>query len=203
MIRAAALSLLALAAGAVRAADLPDGIYSNEEQVYFEREAGRRSPPWLSVRVERGTASAVDAFGKPTRAPLPILTMSATGLAAVVDGTTLDLRRGRAFACWVSIRKAKPKPDGGEDWSFNRVTLHDAGGRASAATDDAPPRTATIRMRNVAWQSGPNRPSLVLYAHRDDPDRAEGYAWADPGARRVGINLRWMQASCTLQEAGG
>jgi hypothetical protein len=27
------------------------------------------------------------------------------------------------------------------------------------------------------------------------------YAWADEGAARVGINLRWMQASCTIDGA--
>ena len=27
--------------------------------------------------------------------------------------------------------------------------------------------------------------------------RAVSYGWADPGAKRLGINLRWMQASCS------
>ena len=53
-------------------------------------------------------------------------------------------------------------------------------------------------MRNVRWPYGNNRPSLVLYAYRPDKDRAVSYAWADPSAQRIGINLRWMQASCTL-----
>jgi hypothetical protein len=59
-------------------------------------------------------------------------------------------------------------------------------------------------MRNVVWAQGPNRPSVVLYVHTpDDPDRAAAYSWADPDAKRIGINLRWMQASCTIDESKG
>jgi hypothetical protein len=196
--------MLAAALLLAGAAALPDGVYSNEEQVYFEKDAGRAPPPWLSVRVESGKAVAVDAFGKPTSGALPAkLEASQAGLTATTtDGVKLDLRRGRPFACWASLLKSAKKPDGSEAWSFSRLKLHDAGGRATVSTDEAMPKSATIRMRNVVWPSGPNRPSLVLYVHRDDPDRAESYAWADPGAKRIGVNLRWVQASCTLEGSG-
>jgi hypothetical protein len=46
------------------------------------------------------------------------------------------------------------------------------------------------------------RPSLVLYVHGADADNAIAYGWADPAAKRVGINLRSMQGSCTLVEPG-
>ena len=38
--------------------------------------------------------------------------------------------------------------------------------------------------------------------HAADPEHAIGYGWADPGARRIGVNLRSVQASCSLVEAG-
>jgi len=55
-------------------------------------------------------------------------------------------------------------------------------------------------MRNVIWPPPTtNKPSIVLYIHKpDEPDRAESYSWADPGATRIGINLRWVQASCGI-----
>ena len=60
----------------------------------------------------------------------------------------------------------------------------------------------TIRLRNVTWAKGsPNKPSLVLYVHKDDPVRAESYSWADPQSSMIGINLRWVQASCSLTES--
>ena len=55
-----------------------------------------------------------------------------------------------------------------------------------------------IKTRNVRWPYGDNRQSLVLYAYRPDDGRAASYAWADPSAQRIGINLRWMQARCKL-----
>ena len=56
-----------------------------------------------------------------------------------------------------------------------------------------------LRLRSVAWPPpSRNRPSLVLYVHTlDEPNRAVSYSWADPAAQLIGINLRWVQASCT------
>ena len=92
------------------------------------------------------------------------------------------------------------KPDGSDDWTRAvDLKLHDQGGRVQfggGVTGTAP---VVLRMRNVIWPSGPSRPSLVLYVHKPDAfDRAESYSWADPDAKRIGINLRWMQASCTI-----
>jgi hypothetical protein len=121
------------------------------------------------------------------------------------------LKRGRPTTCWVAIKKDKPKSDGKEDWYFARdVKLHDQGGRrlvggAPFASEDTGAQQIIIRMRNVVWPANKNgtpstnRPSLVLYVHKaNEPDRAESYVWADPEATRIGINLRWMQASCTI-----
>lgn len=43
------------------------GIYTNEEQVYFEGEAGRVAPPWIGVRIEEAgdglVWQSIDRFG--------------------------------------------------------------------------------------------------------------------------------------------
>ena len=79
------------------------------------------------------------------------------------------------------------------------LKLHDQGGRVLFGGGDTGAPPVVLRMRNVVWPSGPNKPSLVLYVHKPEtPDRAESYSWADPEAKRIGINLRWMQASCTV-----
>ena len=44
-------------------------------------------------------------------------------------------------------------------------------------------------------------PSIELYAYRPGEDCAVLCAWTDPTAKRIGINLRWMQASGTLARA--
>lgn len=190
-------------------APLPAGTYSNEEQVYFAREAGESPPPLLFLQVdEDGELALTDAYGA-TLGPAPaqlILTPSEHGLnGAIPDTPMLDLRHARPTTCWAAIRKDAPKADGGEDWAYApSLQIHDQGGRARFGGGDSGAPEVTLRIRHVVWpkaaegqmQRGPN---LVLYIHRPDaPDRAEAYVWADYGANRIGINLRWMQASCTI-----
>jgi hypothetical protein len=204
------LLLLALALGAApaAAATLPPGTWTNAEDQYFRAEK-KEALPFVAFRVEAGPEGPrwqqVDAFGAPLSAWAagePPATLRPDGEAdAQAGNTTTRLRLARPFRCWVSVKREGARPDGGEDWSFHRdLALHDQGGRAAVAAEGERAPGVVIRMRNVVWPApSPNRPSLVLYVHRpDEPDRALSYSWADPGARLVGINLRWMQASCTL-----
>lgn len=134
------------------------------------------------------------------------------GVRLRLDGQgVLDLRRARAFKCWAAVPKRAAKADpgsqagagGSADWWGKRdISLHDQGGRAELVTDEAAPQRFTLKMRNVVWPSGPNQPSLVLYVLTPaGGERAVAYSWADPGAKRVGINIRSMQASCSLAES--
>lgn len=111
------------------------------------------------------------------------------------------LRRARPFECWTAILRGARHGDSGEgmqDWDFRRgVTLHDQGGEAELMTDEETPRRIRLRLRNVDWPYGTNRPSLTLYVLEGDSDRAVSYAWNEGNAERIGINLRWIQASCT------
>ena len=197
------------------AAPLPAGTYSNEEQVYFAREAGETPPPLLFLQVaEDGAVTQVDAYGAQMGAAPAQLMLSPSehGLSGALSDSgpntpMLDLRRARPATCWVAIRKDRPKADGSEDWAYApSLPIHDQGGRVRFGGGDSGAPEVTLRIRHVVWpkaaegqvQRGPN---LVLYIHRPDaPDRAEAYAWADDGADRIGINLRWMQASCTIAE---
>lgn len=106
-----------------------------------------------------------------------------------------NFRRARLFKCWVS-----PQKGDGSYGFYNDVILHDQGGIAWLSGDDHP--RVGIKMRNVVWPTGRNRPSLVLYAYRGaDEDTAVSYTWTGPTGDRLAINLRWMQASCTLGDA--
>jgi len=100
--------------------------------------------------------------------------------------------RARMFKCWVSQQKKD-----GEYGFYNDIYLHDQGGRVWMESPDH--ERVGLKMRNVDWPMGTNRASLVLYAYRgDDEDKAVSYAWTSPDAERLAINLRWVQASCTL-----
>ena len=77
------------------------------------------------------------------------------------------------------------------------MKLHDQGGVAELMTDEDTPRSIRLKLRDVDWPYGTNRPSLTMYVHEGMSDRAVSYTWTEAGAERIGINLRWIQASCT------
>jgi hypothetical protein len=191
------------------------GIYTNEEEVYFDTLAKRPAAKWTSITVESYAegelVTFVDAFGKPFMfAPAPSTYTARPKSAerleiAFQNGRTTELRRARRVSCWVAIRKDKPKADGTEDWYFARdVRLHDQGGRAMVGGDDSGAPQVMIRVRNVTWDKGStNAPVVALYIHKPDNwDKAESYSWAAPDSARVGINLRWVQAGCTIEGIG-
>jgi len=179
---------------------LPAGIWTNTEDEYFAEEEGRERPEWVALEVrDDGQWRRIDAFGDGltewSDTDIPGLTSS------TADGWQLDgseLRRARPFFCWVSVRKFAGKPDGKEDWTFIRnLPNFDQGGRIRIPGEGIAP-DVTIRIRNVTWARGSrNKPSLVLYVHKEDPIRAESYSWAAPESTMIGINLRWVQASCS------
>lgn len=104
--------------------------------------------------------------------------------------------KARRFECWVAALERD-----GESWTFKQgLDVWDQGGTATVVTDDDEPETVRIKLRNVRWPAGNNRNSLVLYAFKGDSERAESYVWAEPTAERLAMNLRWMQASCSLAE---
>ena len=199
----ALLICITLIATPVAASDLNPGTYTNEEEVYFDNDAGKVPAPWIGVRIDADHKVAwIDAYGRPvTGQALPLVQASPFVINAVLDGGRVSrLQRGRPITCWGSVPKVAKKPDGSEDWYFvSGLKLHDQGGRALFGGGDTGAPPVIIRMRNVIWPTGTNKPSLVLYVHKpENPDHAESYSWADPDAKRVGINLRWMQASCSI-----
>ena len=182
------------------------GTYTNEEEVYFDGEAKRPPAPWVGIVVAAGgNLTFIDRFGRPVAArPYKVARATTPDRATMVlaDGREIELRRARPTTCWGASLKTAKKADGSEDWHGARdLKLHDQGGRVSFGGGDSGAPAATLRMRNVVWPSGPSRPSLVLYIHTaNGGELAVGYSWADKDAKTVGINLRWMQASCTIDE---
>jgi hypothetical protein len=116
-------------------------------------------------------------------------------------GVPHKLKKVRPFECWTAVLRGAKHGDSGEgldDWQFQRGgLLHDQGGELKLTTDETPARAIRLKLRRVEWPSGPNRPSLTLYVHEGDAKRATSYGWGEADAERLGINLRWLQASCT------
>lgn len=200
----AAAPALALAAPSHAEERLEPGIWTNTEDVYFAEEEGREKAEWRAFEISSdGQWRVIDAFGTPAvgvdgqwRAD-DIPDVSAREGGGWQIGAS-ELRKADAFSCWISVRKFAANEDGSAAWSYQRdLPIFNQGGRILVeGNGDAP--DVTFRMRNVTWAKGSrNRPSLVLYIHKDDPVRAESYGWASPNADMIGLNLRWVQGSCS------
>ena len=203
------LTPLALALAAPALADDPayeaGTIFTNAEDSYFAEEEGRAQPDWIGLRFNGAAMEAVDAFGEAADMPaeFTIIDHSEDQIIASLNGVRTQLRRARPVSCWGAVKRQGEVPEGENEWVFSQnLALYDQGGRVAIGGGEDTP-LAVIRIRRVTWAAGSNnRPSLVIYVHetRDDM-RAVSYSWADGGASRVGINLRWMQASCTIEGA--
>ncbi len=201
-----ALSLAALTLSAQSPAQnpLPPGVWTNMEDAYFAEEEGRAKAFEVMLEVAKdGQWRRIDSFGKAqsdwSRDAIPGLARREGGSGWQVGAS--EIRRSRPFSCWVSAKKFAAKQDGSADWTFTRgLKTFDQGGRIFVPGEGEAP-DVTFRLRNVTWAKGSrNRPSFVLYVHKADPERAISYAWASPDAKLVGINLRWVQGSCSLIE---
>ena len=197
---AVALTFGASAQGAAEDRLAP-GIWTNTEDVYFAEEEGRERADWVGLEItSSGQWRLIDAFGEAMSqfesGAIPNLSTCEDGSGWQIDAS--ELRKARAFSCWVSARKFADKPDASPAWTFaSQLSVFDQGGRVFIPGNGEAP-DVTIRMRNVAWAKGSrNKPSLVLYVHKDEPEHAESYSWASPDASLIGINLRWVQGSCT------
>jgi hypothetical protein len=193
-----------------KAQPLIPGVYTNEEEVYFDDLAKRPTASWISIEIGADDSiKAIDAFQKPVVGEYDAKQITVTNKDRIKlmlpDGKVTELRLARPVSCWVAVRKEKPKPDGSEDWYFqNSVKLHDQGGRAIVGGGDTGAQPVMVRVRNVTWDKGStNAPVITLYIHKPvNWERAESYSWAAPDSARVGINLRWMQAGCAVEGIG-
>ena len=199
-----AASLLALPLSAQEPESLPPGIWTNTEDEYFAEEEGREKPEWIGLEIaDDGRWRRVNALREPQGdwqvGPVPEVSPRAGG---GWNWRESEIRQAREWFCWISVRKFAGKPDGSDDWTFQRnLANFDQGGRIFMPGNGEAP-DVSIRLRNVTWAKGSrNKPSLVLYVHKDDPVRAESYSWAAPEATMIGINLRWVQASCSRTES--
>ena len=123
-----------------------------------------------------------------------------------VDGVFYKLQRARQFTCYADM----PGVSGGRDIPFKRwsgLKISDRGGFVSFLSNEDPPRTIGISLRNVDWQMNNEigaytRDSLVMYLFevKDDGSSGEffGYTFTRPDADRLGINLGFILVNCYM-----
>jgi len=120
---------------------------------------------------------------------------------AVDDHFALD--RARIFSCYIDL----PGVGGGRDIPFKRYQIsdvHDLGGEKWVTTDDG--QEIGINLFRVMWTFNNlegvfTRPSFVMYIKTKEEDNSVkevSYAWTEPDAQRIGINLKWMLVNCYM-----
>ena len=136
------------------------------------------------------------------------------GLAAVVAGGALAnpepyrLLRARTFRGWVEVPEHGPyDPAVGSETAYRRAAgllVHDQGGLAEVVGADG--RPLTVELAQLVYGRTLGVLKLAVY---DLPasavtvdSHAVAYVWAEPSARRLGLNLRDVVTGWTLDDAG-
>lgn len=100
-------------------------------------------------------------------------------------------KKANFFNCWVSAYN-------GTDYKTkSNLKVHDQGGEASLKFGQ---KTVRIRLRDVVWPLGNNRPSLTLYLLLGAEDYSDIYTWTDSDANRIALAFGDYQASCTREQ---
>ena len=120
-----------------------------------------------------------------------------------------DARKVQVFGGWAAINGGGPQGGGdSKDWHMSRtLRLGSEGGRAALTWRDGKPSGYSLGLERLTYREG-NVPVLKLSVIEDATGRTLAYAWANPEATRIGINLGWVQVGLdrnapTLAAKGG
>ena len=132
-------------------------------------------------------------------------------ITGVASGEPFWLERARIFHCYIDV----PGVGGGVDVPFERfdgILLHDKGGMHWIKSTAHPERGLAsreigINLRAVTWHvlneadDQFNRDSLVFSVLEKLPDgsiKEHGYAFTEPTAERIAVNMKWMLGNCAI-----
>ncbi|HEV7491923.1 MAG TPA: hypothetical protein VGO25_14050 [Rhodanobacteraceae bacterium] len=110
-----------------------------------------------------------------------------------------DARLVRWFKGWAAVNGGGPKAEAtNRDWHMDRgVRIGSEGGRFALKWRDGSPTGYSLSLERLTYREG-NVPVLKLSVIEDADGHALVYAWANPEATRIGINLGWVQVGLDL-----
>ena len=111
-----------------------------------------------------------------------------------------DLRLVRWFTGWGAINGGGPKADAASrDWHMDRaLRIGNEGGRYPLKWRDGSASGYSLVLERLTYREG-NVPVLKLSVVTDADGATLAYAWANPEATRIGINLGWVQVGLDLE----
>ncbi|MEM6802009.1 MAG: chromophore lyase CpcT/CpeT [Bacteroidota bacterium] len=105
------------------------------------------------------------------------------------------LRRTRKFNGWFVIQKEEGKE---EYYVMRNIELHDQGDKVQMETADGEKAPYWVELSEVVYSSGLEVMKLAIY--EEGKPRAIAYTWTNVEAKRIGINMRSIQAGFSLVE---
>lgn len=105
-----------------------------------------------------------------------------------------DTRQVRWFDGWAAVNGAGPKAGAdSKDWHMDRtLRIGSEGGRYALKWRDGNAAGYTLALERLTYREG-NVPVLKLSVVDVADGRTLAYAWANPEATSIGINLGWLQ----------
>lgn len=124
--------------------------------------------------------------------------------ASAFAGTASDVPAERAvlnYTGWAAIKRQHFDPDAAEDdWIYMKtLTILDNGGVVKIL-DEGKETGYALELIVITYERT-NTTVLKLGLIEDKSGKTITYIWGEPGAGRLGMNLRWMQTGLTLAGA--
>jgi hypothetical protein len=112
-------------------------------------------------------------------------------------GVHHKLKRSRDFRCWAVVENR----GGDEAYTVERgLDLHDQGGTATITSTGEEPITYSVQLEQRVYTGERSLAVLKLAVYEEGNEESLAYAWAEPSAKNIGMNLRLFQAGCTAAE---
>ncbi len=117
------------------------------------------------------------------------------------EGRPYRLRKARWYQGWVALHEAGPDAlPGDARWHMREnIVLHGEGRRQPISYSDGRRSGYSVQLARLELEGG-RREVLALKLLNDATGQALGYAWSDPGAASLGLNMQWFQAGFRLVE---
>ncbi len=103
-----------------------------------------------------------------------------------IDNFPSIYKKSHSYSCWASFGSKV----------VNDIKLADQGGEAKI---DISGKKFRIRLSEIEWPYGENRPSLTLYLLTNNDNYAQFYTWTEIDAPRIALAYNEYQVSCTRQ----
>lgn len=112
-----------------------------------------------------------------------------------------QLKRCHFYRGWILLQKAGFD----DEYITNRGLIwHDQGKRQRLYAEDGKATKFSFELACViklnAYGPGKHLEVLKLAIYEDGKDKAVAYTWGSPGAKNIGVNMRWVQAGLTKME---